>query len=122
MRSCYCQADQPNKIDELAEYLKIIADANRLHILCLLKDGERCVCDILKSLSLPQNLVSHHLKVLRDADLVNKRKDGRWAHYSLNESKISSLNALYQETFQKKPLKGVKKPRIIKELNEGSCI
>jgi len=110
VRSCYCQADQPNKIDELAEYLKIIADANRLHILCLLKDGERCVCDILKSLSLPQNLVSHHLKVLR------------WAHYSLNESKISSLNALYQETFQKKPLKGVKKPRIIKELNEGSCI
>ena len=105
MRSCYCKANQSNKVEELAEYLKIIADSNRLQILCLLKDGERCVCDILKSLSLPQNLVSHHLKVLRDAGLVNKRKDGRWAHYSLNESKISSLNALYDKTFRKGALK-----------------
>src|SRR5450759_2326642 len=86
-----------NKLNELSEYLRIIADINRLKILCLLKHGERCVCNINEPLGLPQNLVSHHLKALRDADLVITRREGKWVHYRINAGKLKYFNELYNE-------------------------
>ena len=98
MKTSNCVCNQPSvlkEIKELADYLKIIADENRLKILCLLKDGERCVCDVYEPLSLPQNLVSHHLKVLKETGLVLSSKHGKWVHYRLNEVKLKKMNALY---------------------------
>jgi ArsR family transcriptional regulator len=101
---CICvQPDGIKKINELTDYLKVIADANRLKILCLLKDGERCVCDIYEPLALPQNLISHHLKVLKEAGLVLSRKQGKWVHYRINESKLINLNSLYLTLLEKSP-------------------
>ncbi len=88
---------EKEKLGELAEYLKIISDENRLKILCLLKHGERCVCEIHETLNLPQNLTSHHLKILREAELVIARREGKWVHYRLNDEKISYLTELYRE-------------------------
>ncbi|MBE0447447.1 MAG: helix-turn-helix transcriptional regulator [Actinobacteria bacterium] len=85
------------KLIALSEYLKIISDANRLQILCLLKNGEHCVCNIHGALGLPQNLTSHHLKALRDAGLVTWRRDGKWVHYSLNTDRISYLTKLFEQ-------------------------
>jgi ArsR family transcriptional regulator len=85
------------KLIELSEYLRIIADSTRLQILCLLKKGERCVCNIHEPLNLPQNLASHHLKALREAELVLTRREGRWIYYSINAEKISYLSDLYKE-------------------------
>lgn len=68
-----------------AEFLRIIAEENRLKILCiLLTQGEKCVCEIWQYLSLPQNLTSHHLKVLRDFGLLESRKEGLNVFYSVN--------------------------------------
>ena len=53
------------EVRQTAEFLKIIAEENRLKILCTLKAGERCVCDIWQDLNIPQNLASHHLKILK---------------------------------------------------------
>ncbi|MBK5225730.1 MAG: winged helix-turn-helix transcriptional regulator [Thermoleophilia bacterium] len=86
-----------NKLNEFSDYLKIIADINRLKILCLLKKGERCVCNINEPLGLRQNLTSHHLKALRDAGLVLTRRDGKWVHYRINTEKLNYLNELYNE-------------------------
>ena len=70
------------------EFLKVISEGNRLKILCLLKEGEKCVCDIWQCLDLPQNLVSHHLKVLKDFDLVSSKQEGLKVYYKLNKGVI----------------------------------
>jgi ArsR family transcriptional regulator len=73
------------EVENLARTLKKISEPNRLKILCLLKDGEKCVCDIWQCLKLPQNLVSHHLKVLKDLNLVSSKKVGLKVFYRLNQ-------------------------------------
>jgi ArsR family transcriptional regulator len=76
------------KVENLAKVLKKISEPNRLKILCLLKDGEKCVCDIWQCLKLPQNLVSHHLKVLKDLNLVSSKKVGLKVFYRLNRKVV----------------------------------
>ena len=78
-----------NQLQQTAEFLKIIADKNRLHILCILGKGERCVCEIWQYLDLPQNLISHHLKVLKNFKLVKSRKESTKVVYSINEKNIN---------------------------------
>ena len=70
--------------EENARVLKVLADANRLKIIDILSCGERCACDILEHFEFTQPTLSHHMKVLMDAELVHMRKDGIWNHYSLN--------------------------------------
>jgi ArsR family transcriptional regulator len=74
--------------------LKALADENRLAIVDFLKDGERCVCEIWKKLDLPQNLVSHHLNVLKKAGLVVSEKKGLNVHYSINHACMKKLQQL----------------------------
>jgi len=76
------------KIENLAKVLTKISEPNRLKILCILKDGEKCVCDIWQCLKLPQNLVSHHLKVLRDLSLISSKKIGLKVFYKLNQKVV----------------------------------
>jgi ArsR family transcriptional regulator len=76
------------EVENLARTLKKISEPNRLKILCLLKDGEKCVCDIWQCLKLPQNLVSHHLKVLKDLNLVSSKKVGLKVFYRLNQKVV----------------------------------
>lgn len=88
------------ELNKTVKYLKIIAEPNRLKILCFLNKGEKCVCEIWKFLDLPQNLTSHHLKVLKDAKLIKSKKQGLKIFYIINK-KISvqyskSLNKFLQ--------------------------
>jgi ArsR family transcriptional regulator len=81
---------------ELAETLKVLSDPNRLMILDLLMQGVQCNCEIGDKLQLPMNLISHHLKVLRDAGLVNAERDpvdARWIYYSINPRVLGELRA-----------------------------
>jgi ArsR family transcriptional regulator, arsenate/arsenite/antimonite-responsive transcriptional repressor len=70
-------------LDALTAAYAALADATRLRILSLLKDGEVCVCHIHASLGVPQPTASRHLAYLRKAGLVTARRDGIWMHYSL---------------------------------------
>jgi len=72
-------------ITKAVEFLKIIAEEKRLKILCILRESERCVCEIWQYLNLPQNLVSHHLKVLKDFGLISSEKRGLKVFYKLNK-------------------------------------
>ncbi|MCB4756671.1 MAG: metalloregulator ArsR/SmtB family transcription factor [Elusimicrobia bacterium] len=63
---------------------KAFSDMNRLRILNLLKQGEQCVCELMRVLNMRQPKVSRHLAYLRRAGLVDARKDGLWVHYSLS--------------------------------------
>jgi ArsR family transcriptional regulator len=66
-----------------ARLLKALADPTRLRILNLLSrhEGEVCVFEIVESFTLEQPTISHHLRILRDAGLVDCRKKGLWAYY-----------------------------------------
>jgi len=84
----------PKEITKSTQLLKAIADENRLQIFQMLQSGEKCVCEIWKNLGLPQNLISHHLKVLKDLNLISSRKEGLWVFYKINKSELSKLNSL----------------------------
>lgn len=79
-----------NKKIDINKYLNILNEPNRLAILSFLKDGEKCACEIHPKLKLPQNLSSHHLKVLKDLNLLKSRRDGNKIIYSRNEKVIKN--------------------------------
>ncbi len=85
---------------DASSYLKVISDKNRLAILELLKSGERCVCEIYPELRLPQNLASHHLRVLKNFGLVKNKKDGLKIFYSLDKREISKFNSLLNKSLR----------------------
>lgn len=62
---------------------KALADENRVRILAALHRGELCVCQIIELLDLAPSTVSKHLAILKQARLIDARKDGRWMHYRL---------------------------------------
>lgn len=85
---CCQRKEVDKKLFELTEFLKIIADENRLRILCILKTGPKCVCDIWENLDLSQNLVSHHLKALKDCGILESKKQGLKTFYFINSKNI----------------------------------
>ena len=78
-----------------------LGDDNRLKILKYLSSGEKCVCHINKKLKMPQNLVSHHLSVMKKCGCVKCRKKGKWSHYSINEKFIKELNGFLATLYHK---------------------
>lgn len=73
----------------LPAFLRLLAEPKRLLILSLLAHGERCVCDIEVGLGLPQNLVSHHLGVLKRAGILSDRRTGKWVYYRINSEAVA---------------------------------
>lgn len=76
---------------------KALADPNRLRLLSIVKaesSGESCVCDLTNPLDLGQPTVSHHLKILVDAGLLQREKRGTWAYYSLVPGAFDDVTGL----------------------------
>src|SRR3989338_6863781 len=75
-------------MQQLLLIFKALSEETRLRILRLLEKEELCVCDITESLNMTQPNISFHLGMLKEAGLIKDRKNGRWVHYSLNESNM----------------------------------
>lgn len=71
-----------------AQVFHALSSSDRLEILEYLRDGEKCVCEIVPHLNLIQPVVSRHLKILRDVGIIRCRKDGTKRMYSIVEPKI----------------------------------
>lgn len=104
---CHCSIVHQDVIDRVrrglasdrhlqaqAELFKVLADPTRLRIINALILAEMCVCDIVALLDMTQPAVSHHLKVLRQTQLVKYRRDGKVVYYSLDDEHVS--NVFYQ--------------------------
>ncbi|EKD53078.1 MAG: Transcriptional regulator [uncultured bacterium] len=91
-----CSRDKTEEggVEELSSLLKLVSDNNRLRMLCILQNGEHCVCQLLDHTKLSQSLISHHLKDLKDAGLVVVRKDSKWSYYSLTTKGLEIINLL----------------------------
>lgn len=71
---------------DLLTVFKALSDDTRLKVIKLLEHGELCVCDITAALDMSQSKVSFHLGVLKNANLVKSRKEGKWMHYKIDDS------------------------------------
>ena len=68
---------------ECMTVIKALADENRVRILMVLRGRELCVCEMIDLLGLAPSTVSKHMSILKNARLVESRKDGRWVYYRL---------------------------------------
>ncbi|MBN9392306.1 MAG: winged helix-turn-helix transcriptional regulator [Chloroflexi bacterium] len=80
-----------------ADIFNALADPTRLTILSLIarsERGEACVCDLTASFNMGQPSISHHLKILKDADLIQGDKRGKWVYYSLVTGRDEEIKGL----------------------------
>src|SRR5579859_816969 len=83
--------------EQVAPLLKALADPVRLRLMSLVAchaGGEACVCDLNDAFDLSQPTISHHLKVLHDAGLLDRDKRGVWVYYRVRAGALASLAAL----------------------------
>jgi ArsR family transcriptional regulator, arsenate/arsenite/antimonite-responsive transcriptional repressor len=83
-----------DEAERLSRTLKAIADPARLQVLSILRSrptGEACACDLVEPLGLAQPTVSHHLKVLYEAGLLEREKRATWVHYRLPDDRLPSI-------------------------------
>lgn len=71
-------------IKKITVVFKAFCDENRIKILRLLADGEKCACKLLEEMNVTQPTLSHHMKILCDSGIVVGRKDGKWMYYSIS--------------------------------------
>lgn len=76
---------------------KALADENRIRILKLLQNGEKCGCVLLDDLKITQPTMSHHMKILCDSEIVVGRKEGKWVYYSISSEGASAAVQCLQE-------------------------
>jgi ArsR family transcriptional regulator len=81
----------------LAEVFHALSDETRLCLLALLQPGERCVCELTEALGAGQSRLSFHLKTLKEAGLVQDRRDGRWVYYALVPGALEGLEEAVAE-------------------------
>ena len=82
---------QEETLYDLAELFKVFGDSTRIKILWALDESEMCVCDIAFLLNMTQSAVSHQLRVLKQADLVKNRRDGKNVFYSLDDEHVKQI-------------------------------
>ena len=76
---------------DLAELFKVFGDTTRVRILWALDSSEMCVCDIAYLLDMTQSAISHQLRVLKRAQLVRNRRDGKIVYYSLADDHVRTI-------------------------------
>lgn len=82
---------QEENLYDLAELFKVFGDSTRIKILCALAESDLCVCDIAALFNMTQSAISHQLRVLKQADLVRYRKEGKIVFYSLADDHVKQI-------------------------------
>ena len=97
---CCCPLDAPTITDEeaiaTAELFKALGDPTRVRLVNMIatSGGEVCMCDLIDPVGLSQPTVSHHMKKLVDAGLVEREQRGKWAYFSLKRDAVEKLAAV----------------------------
>ena len=87
----------PKNIANLADQLKALGDQTRMEIMISVaasENQESCVCDLTPNTGLSQGTVSHHLKLLQDAGLLDREQRGKWAYFSITDAGNTLMKAL----------------------------
>ena len=100
-----------NKHSDNARIFKAFCDENRLTILEMLQNGEKCACVLHEKLNITQPTLSHHMKILIESGIVTARKEGKWTYYSISAAGCEAAASLMK-----------KLTTILETKIEGCCI
>jgi ArsR family transcriptional regulator len=89
------------KMKQTVKIFKSLSDPTRLRILFLLLQHELCVCELTYILEMEQSRISHQLRVLRNADLLEDIRDGKWIIYRISEKKKKDLKLIFDRIIGK---------------------
>lgn len=76
---------------DVAELFKVFGDSTRIKIICALFESEMCVYDLAAALQMTQSAISHQLRILKTANLVKFRRDGKMMYYSLDDEHVQQI-------------------------------
>jgi DNA-binding transcriptional ArsR family regulator len=96
-----------------SDFLKAIAQPTRLKILYFLKDGERCACEIIPKMKEDQSNISRHLTHMRDAGILESRKEGVSVYYKIKDKRVFTLLSLVDEIIKAEIKKKAKVVKVI---------
>ena len=103
----------PRNLARAVTLFHALSDSTRLEILEMLRGGEQCVCDLQDGLEAAQSRLSFHLRVLKDAGLVEDRREGRWAYYRIVPEALAEVHDV---AVSMQPKKGA-----LPVIRAGSC-
>ncbi len=83
----------------VSKLLKVLGDENRLKMLTYLSQGELSVCEMMQKMNMSQPTVSHHLKILKNLELIKSRKSGKWIYYRIDIEKARLFQEKLDELF-----------------------
>ena len=107
-------------MQNLINQLKALSDTNRFRIVMMLKERPLCVCELLEALEIAGGTLSNHLKVLKNAGLINQKKDGRWIEYGLSDEKARKMILEMEESLTDR--KRIEEDRdVISKINRTVC-
>ena len=92
---CSISSKESRRVSSLSNILKIVSEESRLKLLCILRSGEHCVCELMEHVDLSQSLISHHLKDLKEAEIITDEKRGLRVYYSLTDRGKHITNLLF---------------------------
>lgn len=88
---------------EQAKLMRALGEPVRLAIMDMISCGEMCACNLLDKLTISQSTLSHHMRILIQAELVIARKDATWVYYSVDPKRVSELHSTLDAILMPKP-------------------
>ena len=96
-KCCAKNSKEIGDVSRTHDFLRAIADPNRLKILCILQGGSKCVCEIVPAVKISDKLASHHLKQLKKIGLLIEQREGNFIRYSLDRKAIKEHKKLFNQ-------------------------
>ena len=85
------QMPEEEVLYDMAEFFKVFGDSTRIKIISALFESEMCVCDLSAALNMTQSAISHQLRVLKQANLVKFRREGKVVYYTLSDDHVKDI-------------------------------
>jgi len=99
-KCCAKSSAGAGNISKTYDFLRVVADPNRLKILCILQCGSKCVCEIIPAIGISDKLASHHLKQLKKVGLLIEKREGNFIRYSLNKKAIKEYKKIFNQVIK----------------------
>ncbi|MCX6762985.1 MAG: metalloregulator ArsR/SmtB family transcription factor [Candidatus Moranbacteria bacterium] len=96
-KCCAKISAEAGNVKKTYDFLRAVADPNRLKILCVLQGGSKCVCEIISAVGISDKLASHHLKQLKKVGLLIEKREGNFIYYGLDRKAIRNYKSLFNE-------------------------
>jgi len=99
-KCCAKKSSEARDVKKTYDFLRAVADPNRLKILCVLQGRSKCVCEISPVVEISDKLASHHLKQLKNIGLLVEKREGNFIRYSLDRKAIREYKKIFNQVIR----------------------